>query len=510
MKASCSQPNFLFFIVDQMQSACLGCNGNNEIKTPSIDRLATDGTSFRRAYCNNHVCMPSRATMITGLTPRQHGCVTNGNILPQNIPTITGELATAGYHTHAVGKIHLQPFDAPDELYENGTPLSWESHAAWNSGRITRLPQPYYGFASSDFVGGHVHYSFGNYAAWLESIESNAHSQYQQENAYYCRPETPWSWRLSIPEDLHYNTWITDRAISFLDTTGTKKPFFLWCSFPDPHFPFSACRPYSEMYDPGSITRAATMDNPEDMCTYLSELRKNRPMYTAFDKPALGEITAQTYGMITHVDTCIGRIISHLKQNGLYDNTVIVLLSDHGEYLGSHHLLYKGPWPYEELVRVPFIWKGLTPGMNTDTGDTVVSMLDLAPTVLDYAGISQATFDMRQAGQDTYTGLPGRSLKQAIENGEALPQRPALIEYDEDCFPGSMCRLRTIVTEEYKLSVYPPNEDGLLFSLTTDPCETRNLWHERACREIKADLIQQLLNLCSYTDRLDQKRICGA
>jgi arylsulfatase A-like enzyme len=510
MKADHSQPNFLFFVVDQMQSFCLGCNGNKEIQTPSINELAADGISFRRAYCNNHVCMPSRATMITGLTPRQHGCITNGTILPQNIPTITNALTEIGYHTHAIGKIHLQPFGASDETHDNGTPLSWESRAAWDSGRIHGLPQPYYGFASSDFVGGHVHYSFGDYATWLASVEPKAHRLYQQENAYYCRPQTPWSWRLSIPEELHYNTWIADKAISFLDSTGTKKPFFLWCSFPDPHFPFSACRPYSEMYDPGSITCAATVDKPEDMCTYLTELRKNRPMYSAFDTPALGEITTQTYGMITHVDTCIGRIIQHLKESGFYDTTVIVFLSDHGEYLGTHHLLYKGPWPYEELVRVPFIWKGITNRINTNARDAVVSMLDLAPTVLDYAGISQAAFDIRRTGQDTFPGLPGRSLKPAIEAGEALRPRPALIEYDEDCFPGSMCRLRTIVTDEYKLSVYPPYEDGILFSHSDDPYETRNLWHEPSCRETRALLMQQLVNICAGTDRLDLQRISDA
>jgi arylsulfatase A-like enzyme len=510
MKTNSSQPNFLFIVVDQMQSACLGCNGNKEVQTPSIDRLASDGISFQRAYCNNPVCMPSRATMITGLTPRQHGCITNGNILPQNIPTITGELVRAGYHTHAVGKIHLQPFGAPDKLHENDTPLSWESHAGWDSGRIQSLPQPYYGFMSTDFVGGHIHYSFGDYADWLASVDPNAHSLYQQENAYYCRPQTPWSWRLSIPEELHYNTWITDRTLHFLELTGTEKPFFLWCSFPDPHFPFSACRPYSEMYDPGSITLPSTVDTTGDMCTYLSELRNTCPMYSAFDKPALEEITAQTYGMITHVDRCIGRIIQHLTQNGMYDNTVIVFLSDHGEYLGSHHLLYKGPWPYEELVRVPFIWKGLTPGVTTNSSDTVVSMLDLAPTVLDYAGISQAAFDMRLTGQDTFSGLPGRSLKPAIENGETLTPQPALIEYDEDCFPGSMCRMRTIVTDDYKLSVYPPYDERLLFSLAEDPSETRNLWHEPSFNETRADLMQQLINMCVWTDRLDQQRLCDA
>ena len=159
-----SRPNFLVFVVDQMHSGSLGCNGNPDVQTPNIDSIAQQGVTFSRCYCNNSVCMPSRSSMITGLTPRQHGCITNGTLLPEHIPTISGALADAGYRTHAVGKLHLQPFSV--KATADNSILSWESRELWDNGQITSLPSPYYGFQTTDFVGGHVSYNFGDYTNW--------------------------------------------------------------------------------------------------------------------------------------------------------------------------------------------------------------------------------------------------------------------------------------------------------------------------------------------------------
>ena len=148
-------PNFLVIIVDQMNSFCLGWNGNDEVRTPNLNRLAADGVNFSRAYPTNPVCSPTRASLHTGLTPRQHGLTTNGCNLDENIPTITGLLAEHGYRTHCAGKIHLQPFNT-EARDEDGQPASWESQELWNGHDITDLPLPYYGYQSVDYVGGHV------------------------------------------------------------------------------------------------------------------------------------------------------------------------------------------------------------------------------------------------------------------------------------------------------------------------------------------------------------------
>lgn len=147
------KPNFLIFVVDQMASQSLGCNGHPEVRTPNIDRLAAEGTTFRRAYCNNPVCQPSRATMLTGLTPRQHGLVSNGNALDGRVPTVTGALAAAGYRTHSVGKLHLQPFVNIARNCDPDDPVeSCESEYAWRQSRVTSLPPDYYGFQTTEFL----------------------------------------------------------------------------------------------------------------------------------------------------------------------------------------------------------------------------------------------------------------------------------------------------------------------------------------------------------------------
>ena len=147
--------SFLVFCVDQMQSACIAAHGHPDVRTPNIDRLIARGASFTRAYCPNPICMPSRSSIFTGLTPRGHRCLTNGMSLPYDVPTLPGALADAGYRTHAVGKLHLQPFGMGGHA-EDAPQGSWESREAWDSGRIESLPEGYYGFQTSDYVGGHT------------------------------------------------------------------------------------------------------------------------------------------------------------------------------------------------------------------------------------------------------------------------------------------------------------------------------------------------------------------
>jgi arylsulfatase A-like enzyme len=498
-----TRPSFLVFVVDQMHSRSLGYNGNPDVRTLNIDRLAQEGVSFTRGYCNNSVCMPSRATMITGLTPRQHGCLTNGTLLPEHIPTMTQALVDAGYCTHAVGKLHLQPFNA---TCAKGEPIpSWESRSLWDSGRIAGLPLPYYGFQTVDYVGGHVHYNFGDYANWLRARHSGVHELYSRDQAYSASGQ---SWKMAVPPELHYNHWITDRCIAFLQSIQSEQPFFLWCSFPDPHHPFAACRPYNEMYDPASVSISPTWDMREELCGWMSQIERPSP---DFDEADLRADVAQTYGMISHIDDNVGRVMRALRDRGLDGNTIVVLMADHGEYLGSHHLLYKHLWPWEELLRVPFVWR--VPGDPAVPGgrDQVVSLLDFAPTVLDYAGIDQDVLNMRKpAAAAEWPGLPGRSLRPILDSGKPMPSRPAICELDSDWQPGPMQRRRTIIGDRYKLTVFSRMGEGMLCDLEQDPYETHNLWGDPAYAHVQARLTAQLLEELIWSDPLNGPRICGA
>lgn len=497
------RPNYLVFCVDQMQSFSLGCNGNTQVKTPNLDQLASEGTTFQRAYCANTTCMPSRASIFTGLTPKQHGCISNGVTLPETMPTVVDALRNHGYRTYGSGKFHLQSTNQPD--------TSWESQARWNTCELTKLPVPYYGFTETNFVGAHVDRCYGEYKQWLEQKSSGTWQLYQREHAYHVTENAPSTWRMEVPEELHYNTYIGDTTIDFLNSVKDEENFFVWCSFPDPHVPFAACKPYSEMYNPDDMVVNETWNFKGESLEHLIERRKtlydNKP---DFDKKILQEMQAQTYGMITHVDYNIGRVIDALKQNGLDENTVIVFMADHGEYLGSHHLLKKQEWPYEELSRVPFIWKmpqgNPVKGANTQ----VVSLLDFVPTILELSDISQEELNIRGLrGKAKPLGLPGRSLISYLKDGSILETTPAYIEFEEDWFDGPYYRNRIIVTETYKLALFGNVGDGYLFDLETDPHEKKNLFFEEDYKEVKQELQVKLLEHSIKTDRADLQRVAA-
>ncbi|TAN35689.1 MAG: DUF4976 domain-containing protein [Verrucomicrobia bacterium] len=495
-----SAPNFLVICCDALQSYALACNGNPDVKTPNIDRLAREGCTFRRAYCNNSVCMPARSTMLTGLYPRQHGCITNGTKLPPAVPTLPQVLARHGYRTHAVGKLHLQPWSTQD---------SSESLQGWMSGSITALPKNYYGFQSSDFVGGHVSYCFGDYTNELRKTHPGVFEQYSRSRAPWRSEGNSQTWKTDVPPELHYNTWIAEKTIGFMEACN-REPFFVWCSFPDPHMPFAASKPYADMYDPGKLHVDPTAFEPHPEPETLQRRREFFSKQYVFDEKTLREIAAEYYGMISHIDASIGRILDALEKNRLQENTIVVFIADHGEYLGSHHLLYKAEWMYEELVRIPMIWRvpqAIQPGKGSES---VVSQVDLVPTIIDYAGLSTSEFDTRGDYKSNALTLPGRSLKPFLSNGVPLGNKPAFLEYDEDWYPGEFYRVRTLIGPQYKLIVYTHTGGGQLFDLQNDPHERKNLWDNTDYSTVKAQMMEALLREASTYDREDQRRWCGA
>lgn len=489
--------NFLIFVVDQMSSFSIGGHDNPDVQTPNLDRLAREGTTFRRAYCNNPVCQPSRATLLTGLTPRQHGLVCNGNQLDKNVPTVTAALVEAGYRTHSVGKLHLQPFINSDQKASSGAPVeSYESEYLWRRGCINGLPENYYGFQTAEFIEGHGYYSAGDYSNWLNHVHPDPASLYRDGDTQgRFKPDT----MKNLPPEFHYNHWIADRSIAFLDNYTCDNPFFLWCSFPDPHHPFSASQNYADLYDPATVRLNPTWQHTKESCELLKGLRSDRSDLT---EDRLRNITVETYGMITHIDEQIGRVLTHLEESGRDRNTVIVFMSDHGEYLGSHGLDKKSIWPYEELDRIPFIWKAPGATVNGDS-TSVVSLLDFVPTILDYAGLDQDVLDKRRVKPKEGRFLPGRSLRSRVDNDQELPEKPAIIELERAPGAGP----RTLVESQWKMTVFTGSGEGMLFDLENDPNETTNLWMDPGHTEIKSRLTLRLLEELAISDRLDATRI---
>ena len=266
-----ARPNFLFLMTDQQRADHLGCAGHPVLRTPHLDALAASGIHCTRAYVTNPLCMPSRSTLYTGLTPRGHGVRTNGIDLDPHIPTFTEALRRAGYRTHSVGKIHLRVYGLPTGASEEDVdPADFpEARDLWRSGRLTDLPSPYYGLETADFTGGHGGGIYGHYLQWLRTEHPGAERLLHPSAGQPPRTGADQAWTMALPADLHYNTWCADRTIAFLESAAADarngRPFLAWCSFPDPHHPYCPPRPWDRAYAlddvPPPTRRAGELDD---------------------------------------------------------------------------------------------------------------------------------------------------------------------------------------------------------------------------------------------------------
>lgn len=521
-----------------MQAHAMSCAGHPDVKTPNLDALAASGVRFARGYCENPLCTPSRLSIFTGLNSRQHGVQTLGCLLPYTTPTVASALHANGYRTQACGKMHLQPWGLertrkaepgvlPDEMY------SWEDCNEWMEGRIKKMPEGYFGFEQTDLVCGHTDYVAEDYLNWLEAEHPRwgreLREQYHNMAFSYHRNEdarVPMgiasAYRMEIPPELHYNNWIADRSIDWMQRLGAEENFFLWCSFPDPHHPFAATKPYSEMYDPADVSLP---DNWREHVQRASGLMPGFPtkahgiQLDEFNEAGLREMIAQTYGMITHTDDNVGRVIQALKDSGRYDNTVIAFMSDHGDYLGAHHLVCKGAFPFEEIMNVPFIWSSpesrahgegrLEPGLS--------SLLDVAPTMLDYAGIPLKALQPKPHFTDHPVApwFDGQSLRASIDQQEPIDPARSLIthKYENKLLSPfgieEPLTVRCYLKGSHKLVLSSLPGNDCLFDLQVDPQEMHNLWDDPEHRELRNQLILEYTRQALRTDPIGVGRVSG-
>jgi arylsulfatase A-like enzyme len=498
------QPNFLFFITDQHRADYLGCAGHPIVRTPHIDSIANRGTRFEHFYVATPVCMPNRASLLTGRYPSAHGLRYNGCQLSYRASTFTEVLRAGGYRTATIGKSHVQPMtDNPPEpridpaalgliqeaWHDDGEDYDNETPQRYDGNELYRFKLPYYGYDHVDMVTGHGYACNGHYKQWLRAQSTQADAWCDPNNQlphdYVC----PQAIRTAIPEDLYSTSFIRDRAIDFIERSkDSDQPFFAFVSFPDPHHPFTPPGKYWDMYDPADFSVDRPYEahrNPTPPMQWLhahwkagTRVSGGQEAFMAGEQE-LKEAMALSCGMITMIDDAIGAVIDVLKKSGRYDDTVIVFNSDHGDYLGDYNLLLKGGIMLRSVTNVPFIWSD--PQDRTERrSQALTSTIDLAPTIIERAGLKP------------YFGIQGRSLLDSIQ-GADRPRDRLMIEHQDSMtrmgFP-KPCTARTLVTPEYRLTVYMGEGWGELYDLAKDPHESCNLWDDLAYRGIRAQLVE--------------------
>jgi len=464
--------NILLITTDQMRRDHMGCAGNPVIRTPNLDRLAAGGVMLDRAYVNNPVCMPNRATIATGRLPRNHGCWCNGVDLPDCERTIADALNARGYHTALFGKPHFRitanRFDNVPEGIECGP--AWEQHV--NSPDWTG---PYYGFQYVQISVGHAYanLSRAHLYEWVkrnypEALEHQFDWEPSPTGAMECF--TP-----RYPHQAHSSNWLGQIGGDYLRKRGRDgQPFMLWVSFPDPHHPFAPPKPYDTMYDPASVP--APLMGPEVLADKPAHFRRDYERHKQTE-PQVREIIARTYGMVSLVDENVGKLLDALDEAGLADNTVVVFTADHGDLMGDAGLVLKGPWLFEGLINVPAIWR--VPGAAGAGGrtDGLFSSCDIAPTLLALAG------------GEVPRAMDGLAQTDLVRGGQAL-RDAAMVEYRT---PQGDC-LHTLVTARRKLTGYGGADYGELYDMACEPPEARNLYDDPAHGAERAALTRRLLD----------------
>ncbi|MBM3522152.1 MAG: DUF4976 domain-containing protein [Alphaproteobacteria bacterium] len=486
-----TRPNILLITSDQQRGDCYGFEGR-KVKTPHLDQLAREGTRFAACITPNVVCQPSRASILTGLLPRTHGVWDNGVDLDDAMGTAgyAGRFVKAGYRAGFIGKAHFSTFHT---FKATGRPECRKSSANygadWNG--------PYVGFDHVELmVGGHNHFlpleppHGHHYERWYYA---DGHGQ--EKNRLYQTHLPPdvgavQTWHSALPTAWHNSTWCGDRTIEFL-RNHKGKPFALWTSIPDPHHPFDAPDPWSRMHHPDEVDLPAhrTLDLERRPWWHKASLegtpqladpnlRNVRERYSRVPKQTdeqLRHLIANYYGMISLIDHTVGRILIALDELDLARNTLVVYSTDHGDWLGDHGLILKGPMMYEGLLRVGCITRG--PGVRA--GAVVadpVSTLDLPATFLDYAGV------------DAGRPLHSRSLRKLLE-GTGGSRDFAYNEWDlhpSRCGVG--LRLRTVRTRTHKLTLELESGAGELYDLANDPTEMDNRFGDPGVAAVQKEL----------------------
>ena len=437
----------VFIMTDTTRWDMLGCYGYPDMKTPEIDRLATEGVLYEKAYSCQPVCGPARSAIFTGKFPHSNGSFTNCVPLWQGVKTVGEYLQPHGIKTAYIGKWHL---DGGDYFGNGICPPGYD-------------PEYWY-----------------DMRCYLEELSPEERKHSRTESASLTgdgvKPEFTFAHR------------IIDRAIDFLDKSHDDD-FFLTISFDEPHQPYLCPEPYASMYEDYELPITPAYFDTLEGKPVLEKLWAAKMLNE--DKTKL-RIRPQLFlGCNSFADHEIGRVLNKLREE--YPDAMVVYTSDHGEALDAHSLSLKGPSVYEEIAHIPMIIKGGAYMKSPENVrySSVTSHIDLLPTFLDYYGIRIPK------------ELAGVSMRSIIENPETEKLHDEVFcefhryEIDHDGF-GGLQFMRAAISDRYKLAIHLMDKDEL-FDCEKDPYELENLIDSEEYSEVRNSLHERILDMMNVT-----------
>jgi arylsulfatase A-like enzyme len=420
------RPNILLIHSDQHRFDCVGVNGHPLVRTPHMDRLATEGMNFTHAFCPIPLCVPERCSLLTGQWPAEHLAIANFDTeaprcFPDHLPTFSAALAEAGYFLGYVAKWHV---------HQEKTPLD-------------------YGF--------HEYVPESDYYRWRQA---EGLAPIKQTNAWFGETDP-----ITRPEESKL-AWGADHIIRMLESSADR-PFFVRWDPVEPHLPNVVCEPYASMYAPNEIDPWPSFQDTFEGKPYVQEQMLRTWQIDTWTWDDWAPIVGRYLGEISLLDTQVGRILDALDALGLADDTLVIYTSDHGDMCGGHRMIDKHFIMYDDVVRVPLMarWPGrIEPGSVCDA--FVAHAVDLASTFCDVAGVP---------APETFRG---QSLTPLLEGATDNGRQDIFSTYHGNQF--GLCSQRMVRDRRWKY-IWNATAEDELYDLATDPAELVNRATDPAC-----------------------------
>lgn len=454
--ARSSRPNIVFISAEQQRGDTIHYCGADWMITPNLDRFASQGVVFDKAFSCAATCVSSRAAFYTGLYPHNTGIYafyrSSGRL------HWLSRLNESGYHCVSIGKTHMPP-------------TGFHESIADQSNKYQPMLR-------------------GEFCEWYKAVTEAGYKPpldlHETMPDYYdnlCAIEWP------LPEEYHPDIFVGNKVLDWLDREDIPEPFYLHIGWLSPHDLYDPPRRFIDMYDDASIpmpvvSEEETRGIPQELFaqTRRDETREGvtRLKASHATPERIRRMRKHYYASITMIDEKLGQILDKLRSKGLWDNTIIIYTSDHGDHLFDHGLYYKGEL-YDTIVHMPLIIhspEALRPGRRV--GD-LVSHLDVAQYIMERAGVEREDLD-------------GTSLGPVIERGESHGHRYVFAEEGASGLRPEPGLLAMIRSQTHKLVYFVGNRSGQLFDLISDPKETINLWGKEEHRQVQGELTSELLD----------------